>query len=254
MLLKFIREPIVIIGMHRSGTSMLAQILHRSGVFMGADFTAYYESNYFQRLNDELLKSQRATWDNPAQTQAVPSFQERRFLSEYLSAAKKPYWVAALLLGKRWGWKDPRNTYTLGSWLKVFPDLKAIHIVRNGIDTSLSLYERNMMLQPKTKWHSQRLSELSSCFNLWEEYVLQAKSWKHILQERYLEIRYEDLIMHHPESASTLGRFCGVRIQDSIKLIADKERGKKNMEAETEELKIIASQNQTFLSLGYVAK
>jgi 1,4-alpha-glucan branching enzyme len=45
--------------MHRSGTSMLSQIMHRSGIFMGSDFKAYYESNYFQKLNEQLLNPYR---------------------------------------------------------------------------------------------------------------------------------------------------------------------------------------------------
>ncbi len=253
MLLNIIRSPIVIIGMHRSGTSMLAQVLHRGGIFMGTDFTAYYESNYFQKINEALLKTQRAAWDRPVHTEQTPQFNEQGFISEYMSASRKPQNLLALLLKKKWGWKDPRTTFTLGSWLKLFPNLKVIHIVRNGIDTSLSLYERNMMLQPKTKWHSERLSNLSSCFQLWEEYVLQGKKWKQELQNRYLEIRYEDLIQHDDASISSLKSFTGVNLRQSLELIADKERGKKDMEAETEELKNIAVHNRTFLELGYVA-
>jgi hypothetical protein len=232
---------------------MLAQVLHRAGVFMGSDFTAYYESNYFQKLNELLLKSQRATWDMPLQTVQLPQFSERGFISEYLSATRKPQNLLALLLKKKWGWKDPRNTFTLGSWMQLFPNLKAIHIVRNGIDTSLSLYERNMMLQPKTKWHSEKLSTLSSCFQLWEEYVLQGKKWKQELNDRYLEIHYEELIQHNENAIKNLKIFTGVNVRQSLQLIADKERGKKDMEAEIEELKNIAALNNTFKELGYVA-
>ncbi len=253
MLLQIIRQPLLIIGMHRSGTSMLAQILHRSGVFMGADFTAYYESNYFQRLNENLFKAQRATWDFPVVTQQRAVVNTKGLVSEYMSATNKPHHLAALLLHKRWGWKDPRNTYTLGSWHQLFPSLKAIHIVRNGIDTALSLYERNMMLQPKTKWHSSKLNTLTSCFQLWEDYVLQAQRWQPLLGDHYLQVRYEDVIGHNADLIQSIKTFCGVSIKESIKLIADKERGKKNMEAEIEELKSIATTNATFAQLGYVA-
>jgi hypothetical protein len=253
MLLNIIQQPLLIMGMHRSGTSMLAQIMHRSGVFMGSDFTAYYESNLFQRTNEQLLKQCKASWDFPATTTQDPDFSERGFITEYASATRKPHLLVALLLQKKWGWKDPRNTFTLGSWLHIFPGLKAIHIVRNGIDTSLSLYERNMMLQPKTKWHSSKLSTLTSCFQLWEEYVIQAQQWQSRLGDRYLQVKYEDLIDHKQELIAAIKSFCGVNISESLKLIADKERGKKNMEAETEELKSLAASNKTFLQLGYVA-
>lgn len=254
MLFNLIRSPIVIIGMHRSGTSMLSQIMHRSGIFMGSDFKAYYESNYFQKLNEQLIKGQRGSWDKPVQTGQLPQFNKQAFLAEYLSLYRRPQYFVSLFLQKRWGWKDPRNTYTLGSWLEFFPNLKVVHIVRNGIDTSLSLYERNMMLQPKTKWHSERLSSLSSCFQLWEEYVLQAKQWSIRLQDRYCEVRYEDLITQNDDIIKKLNQFLGVSVRDSLRIIADKERGKKDMESETEELKTIAVRNKTFIDLGYVAE
>jgi hypothetical protein len=41
-----------------------------------------------------------------------------------------------------WGWKDPRNSITLPVWLKLFPDARVIHIVRNGVDVAESLYRR----------------------------------------------------------------------------------------------------------------
>ena len=38
-----------------------------------------------------------------------------------------------------WGWKDPRNVFTLPLWLRVFPEAKIIYIVRNGVDVAASL-------------------------------------------------------------------------------------------------------------------
>src|SRR5262249_51761949 len=41
-----------------------------------------------------------------------------------------------------WGWKDPRNTYTLPIWLDVFPHAKVVHVYRHGVDVAHSLRVR----------------------------------------------------------------------------------------------------------------
>ncbi len=32
---------------------------------------------------------------------------------------------------KAWGWKDPRNTFTLPMWLSIFPKARVLHVLRN---------------------------------------------------------------------------------------------------------------------------
>ena len=43
--------PFVIVGMHRSGTSLVSRILDQSGVFMGLDLQEDHESRFFIELN-----------------------------------------------------------------------------------------------------------------------------------------------------------------------------------------------------------
>src|SRR5689334_13092491 len=103
----FSKSPLVIIGMHRSGTTLLTQILQRSGVLMGNDITAYGESNFFQRCNIDLLTRKKSNWDNPVSTNEAPAlYNTRHHLTEYAALMKHPtaWWL--LLHNKRWGWKD----------------------------------------------------------------------------------------------------------------------------------------------------
>ena len=48
-------SPVIIIGMHRSGTSMLTRQLHALGIHMGKDLTINAEARCFQELNRGLL-------------------------------------------------------------------------------------------------------------------------------------------------------------------------------------------------------
>ena len=49
------KEPIIITGMHRSGTSLLSEILIHSGIYMGSKLDSNNESVFFQRINKWIL-------------------------------------------------------------------------------------------------------------------------------------------------------------------------------------------------------
>ncbi|MEZ5023867.1 MAG: sulfotransferase [Chitinophagales bacterium] len=42
-----------------------------------------------------------------------------------------------------WGWKEPRNSFTLEFYKELFPDAKIIHIYRNPIDSANSYLKRD---------------------------------------------------------------------------------------------------------------
>jgi hypothetical protein len=92
--------------------------------------------------------------------------------------------------GPFWGWKDPRNTLTLPLWLKLFPNARVVHVIRNGINAALSLWRRSKI----SGEGAPQCLELDYCFSLWEKYVAEGIKWKTILGDRYMEIYYEDLL------------------------------------------------------------
>src|SRR6185503_5407994 len=115
MIYKNFSPPYIVIGMHRSGTSMLAGLLHSSGIFMGNDWDEHQESVFFQSINQELLKRNAANWAAPqvpseSNTVLLPT---AGLLRHYLKAHVHPSQLIKLLRGNAWGWKDPRNTFTL---------------------------------------------------------------------------------------------------------------------------------------------
>ena len=59
------QPPVIIIGMHRSGTSLLTRTLRELGFFMGADTGRNDESAYFNAINTWLFRQASATWDQP---------------------------------------------------------------------------------------------------------------------------------------------------------------------------------------------
>lgn len=141
--------PICIAGMHRSGTSMVARLLHLCGLYLGSatDFRAagpdnpegFWENVHFVNLNDDVLGSLEAAWDVPPVNR--PGWE--------LGAAQTPLRDKAERLLQQfrdhepWGWKDPRNCFTLPFWRALIPGLTVLICVRNPLEVAASLRERN---------------------------------------------------------------------------------------------------------------
>jgi len=173
------RQPIIIIGAHRSGTTMVAESLSAMGLFMGKDLVGHHESYFFEQRNDLILKACNGGWDNPTAvvglwqhppTQAQISKMLRDDLKSshmllFLGPVRYLKYRSAFNLDFPWGWKDPRNTILLPLWLEIFPQAKIIHVLRNGVDVaaSLSLREKER-LQAGAFFGGNAISKLKNFF------------------------------------------------------------------------------------------
>jgi hypothetical protein len=140
--------PIAIAGMHRSGTSMVAQFLHRCGVFLGPASNlmeaaeqnpeGFWEHVQLVEINDELLNLLGAGWDYPPRPPIdwdSPRFDHLRTRAARVFAEFEQY--------ERWGWKDPRTSLTLPFWRAVVGGIQVVAVVRNPLEVALSLRHRN---------------------------------------------------------------------------------------------------------------
>ncbi len=223
--------PIIVMGMHRSGTTLLTKILESGGVFWGALPDEYNESAFFQSLNEALFSMARSTWDAPESLKCFFKESEHRkrsaaflgkrlregFHSEYVRGYEPTSAIAPAFLPALWGWKDPRNVYTLGLWLEHFPDARVIHILRNGIDVALSLWQRERS-RPEGKAHphySDRCQELNGCFSLWSIYVKAARDWVDS-EESVLEVLYEELVTTPLSVLESIAGHIGLSLNESV--------------------------------------
>ena len=211
-------------------------MLEACGVFWGALPDEYNESPFFQSLNEALFHMASATWDSPEpvarffdepdnQKQAEAFLRKRvadGLLTEYLSGYEYGETALQQSLPALWGWKDPRNVYTLRLWLALFPDARVIHILRNGIDVSLSLLRRESS-RPEGSDHphySPHCQDIDGCFRLWRTYVLKACGWVESL-ESILEIRFEDLVTIPHPILQRLAEFIGFSLNDKVEKAVD---------------------------------
>jgi hypothetical protein len=235
---------VIVIGAHRSGTSALSQVLAALGVFVGARLDPNQEPWFFLRLNDWLLAQCGGRWDHPDVVDDLLADPELRALAgEHLAFSMRTPRAAGYLgvggylrtrridrLDRPWGFKDPRNTFTLPLWLDLFPDARILHIHRHGVDVAQSLVRRHrahlgrsrvqfarnrplLAFLPKRAGfgESPRCATLEGAFGLWEDYVGRARRQVAELGEQALEFRFEDLALDPREVVTRIAAFCGLR-------------------------------------------
>ena len=94
------QKAIIVLGMHRSGTSAVSGMLAELGVFMGSSLYApqkgvnekgFFENSLLVDLNEKLLDSQLWSWDDPiaqAMSGQLPHNAEK-FLPEAIETLEK---------------------------------------------------------------------------------------------------------------------------------------------------------------------
>lgn len=239
-------EPVVILGMHRSGTSMLANLLADAGLFLGhRTQPGHQEADFFQKLNIYVLRESAADWDRPVGVQTMLDDERARgYLADYLTTSVSSPRVLEFLGPSRylqhrslityqqpWGWKDPRTTLTFPLWLDVFPRARVIHVTRHGVDVARSLqirydksiddyidrYERRKQLyrfipRRQNLSTSLRVADIDAGMRLWDEYVSVAHEAAVALGDRAMEFHYEDFLADPDPVMHELLAFCGIEV------------------------------------------
>jgi hypothetical protein len=129
--------PLLISGMHRSGTSATARLLHRAGLDVGSRLMAarldnpvgYYEDLEFSALNRALIA---AGVGDDATCRPDWAFADR-IVADRLAPLRPR--AAALVAerrarGRAWGFKDPRTTALLDFYDDLVPDARYLFVYR----------------------------------------------------------------------------------------------------------------------------
>lgn len=241
--LSSVTSPVILLGMHRSGTSLVARMLGEIGLFLGWRKDINHEAWFFLRLNDWLLHQCGGAWDQPAPIRyLLANPLGRRVVGDYLrfildaprtvtflGPRQYLHYRSIAALDRPWGWKDPRNTFTLPLWLDLFPDARVVHVYRHGVDVAASLKRRQSESMDQSqrrfrrrrwiyafapRWggfaESWRCAELDSALRLWSEYIHEARAHVAELGDRAMEVRYEDLLESPHRELSMLAAFCSL--------------------------------------------
>ena len=149
---KLNNTAILVLGMHRSGTSAVTGVLQMLDVYLGSDLMppqsdnpkGFYEHNTISEMNEEILKTLGSCWDDPgplpldriqtAQTSSIRNRLKTVLLEEFGQS-------------ELWALKDPRLCRLLNLWLPLLDELgvevKILFSIRHPAEVSDSLQARN---------------------------------------------------------------------------------------------------------------
>ncbi|MEY2942891.1 MAG: hypothetical protein RLY97_905, partial [Pseudomonadota bacterium] len=148
------RFAVVILGMHRSGTSALSRMLSLLGCDLprslmpetSANPSGYWESSAIMQLNDEILASTGSNWKD--WTKINGGWYESPLIGEYLNKGsqiiKDEFNNSTLFV-----MKDPRNCRLARYWFDVLHaeniNKLVVLMIRNPIEVNSSLKLRDSM-------------------------------------------------------------------------------------------------------------
>lgn len=135
-------RQLVVTGMHRSGTSLVASAVAHAGVWIGADLLGATPSNPRGHFEDvEFLAWHEAVFaDNRRNV-----FDAHRDGGLAISEGRRRE-ARALIDARRqrplWGWKDPRSCLFLDFWLEMLPEARFLFVFRRPEEVLASLDRR----------------------------------------------------------------------------------------------------------------
>lgn len=134
---------VLVLGMHRSGTSALAGMLQAAG-FHAAGVDEWDPNNLkgsrenlrAVRLNDALLDSSGGAWDAPPASISSDGTHQAEGQS-IIEDLRRP--------GRPWMLKDPRTLLALDFWRTLAPEARLVGVFRHPLAVAHSLERRNAM-------------------------------------------------------------------------------------------------------------
>ncbi|MBL4811239.1 MAG: hypothetical protein JKX69_02515, partial [Rhodobacteraceae bacterium] len=194
------RTAVLVLGMHRSGTSFVTRLLSLAGCALPATLIAasptnpagHWESRAVQSFNDKVLASIGSRWDDWGTIDpswfGTPQAAELRVEAQALLVAEfgdAPLFVL----------KEPRICRLVPFWLEVLQTagiaVKIVSVLRHPLETAASLERRNAM-------------PFAAGQALWLRYVLDAEKFSRGTVRVF--IHYNDLMQ---DWAGTLARLDG---------------------------------------------
>ena len=163
---------LIVAGFHRSGTSLVCQLLHRAGLFLGYDLLGPAFSNLHGHFEDtEILTLHQQILADNGQTWLVSE--------PFLPVVTEPRWERLRGIIERrnaehdlWGFKDPRVCPFMMLWKHLLPNAKVLLIYRHFADSTYSLGRRQSTELLSNPAGPQRMYR-----RFWEEPDLALRMW-----------------------------------------------------------------------------
>ncbi len=159
---------VIVLGMHRSGTSVITHLVHLMGCHVGSEDEllppddgnprGYWERKDVVGLNDDLLRSLGADWRRLGSLD-LGNLDARREKTFSRRARKI---LERLEPHRPWVLKDPRMCLLLPWWLELLDRPICVWLYRSPLEVAMSVYHRNRLPVPFgiALWEKQNLGIL----------------------------------------------------------------------------------------------
>jgi hypothetical protein len=125
------RQVYVVLGMHKSGTTLVSKILHGSGIRMGRgadvegdyDRGTFYERSDARELNQHMIGFGDPAFEHPAPRSLRFGDEERVRMRQIVRECEAEE--------TSWGFKDPRTCLTYPAWREELPAHRLLVVYRS---------------------------------------------------------------------------------------------------------------------------
>jgi hypothetical protein len=190
--------------MHRSGTSLVAELIHRWGAFGRSEDClpsdkwnahGYWELSALVDLNTRILDELGASWSFPPPEKLDSRLELLAQRSDFRGEA---YNLLSRMESRSpgfWFWKDPRLSLLLPFWQEIWGDkVRYVICVRNPVEICQSLQERDRLSFPVS-------------IALWQRYMLSVLQWTRGLPA-YV-VSYNAMLRNSARECAGLAQFLG---------------------------------------------
>ncbi len=190
--------PVFIVGMPRSGTTLIEHILASHPAIHGAG-----ELKDIGSISATIPKHIANTPSYPECIPQAPYEVISGFAGSYLNRIRNMAPSAQRIIDKQ-----PLNFYHIGLIAELFPNAHIIHAIRDPRDSCLSCYFQNFTQgQP----YSFDLTNLGAFFNSYKKLMAH---WKSIVPNMIFEVNYEDMVSNRESVTREILNFIGVEWHD----------------------------------------
>ncbi len=190
--------PVFIVGMPRSGTTLVEQILASHSQVYGAgelDTMSYFGKKALSRYY-----SQGASQNNSQLLQKALN----KLHDEYIKSLKDLNVTEKIITDKM-----PGNFIWIGFILSVFPKVKIINMNRDPRATCWSIYKHNF--SSKGHGYAYDMLELAEYYNI---YVDLMAFWRSCFPNKIYDLCYEELTENQEEETHKLLSYCGLEFEE----------------------------------------
>lgn len=191
-------QPVFIVGMPRSGTTLTEQIVASHGRVYGAG-----ELSYFPQAAAIRIRQLTGGLPHPEGVKELKPQALANLAKGFLSPLEEKAGDALRITDKM-----PANTFNLGLVALVFPNARVIHCQRNPLDTCLSCFFQNFRVGQSFSYNLENLG------HYYRQYLRLMAHWRETLPLRLYESKYEALVENQEAESRKLIDFVGLEWDD----------------------------------------